>query len=1306
MQPFGCTMGDENQDQAIEVEGEHVSFPHRSQSTTVRHRREDLRKGREDMRKGRAQTRRRLTTLKDEEAKLKRASSAPGLADEDIALPKIRMGICAMDKKANSKPMRAIIQRLIAFGEFEVELFGDDNILNKPVSEWPLCDCLLSWHSDGFPLHKAQEYARLRKPYLVNDMQMQDILLDRRKVYQKLEESGIPVPTHIIVDREGLPAGQQDPEGFKEDEDFVELGGIQIKKPFVEKPTDGEDHNVFIYYPHSMGGGVKKLYRKVENKSGDYDPNHPGTVRREGSYIYEEFLTTGGTDVKVYTVGPRYAHAEARKSPVVDGKVTRTADGKEVRFPVLLSPQEKEIARMVCLAFGQKVCGFDLLRSERGKSYVCDVNGWSFVKNSEKYYDDTARVLRSVVLSAIAPHRLTAAPKPMPLAFATPEAAKGVSQGSLLELTGVIAEEGEGMYADSEGDLYESSHSSHEELRCVLAVVRHGDRTPKQKMKMKVTQEPMLELLHKYLDSKGKQAKLKSPNELQELLDATHTILADLDRREHREPARPPRYDMRRVKSGAAAATQEKVPLQAPSEGAAAAASKGDPKKEKESNVELKAEQKQALPPSASQVAPEGEQAPETTAEPAAKLDPDSDEIREKFRIVRTVLEQGGHFAGINRKVQLKPLKWTQPAEGSDEQPRVVEALLILKHGGVLTHAGRQQAEDLGKLFRAVMYPEYGPHGNGLLRLHSTYRHDLKIYSSDEGRVQTSAAAFTQGLLDLEGTSLTPILVSLVKKDAGMLDAFGKGASEDIQLAKSELYSQMTWDKERKASAFQEPPMVTPLPSPPPSPTQAPKPEGHALSSPQRSAGVSTVEAALNEAPSRLGSRTSMFEQIASSGYRSGAEMSHPSSRRATSDGDTRERPKIWPMPSNPLSLLRKLTQHIKVLVEQLRQKCLEEKVDKNGEISKAYSALTQAPQEWAVEEGKPCGGERLLLMFDRWRKLLKAFHNEKKRQFDISKVPDIYDSAKYDAIHNSELGLDIQELYMTAKVLADAVIPNEYGIDDQQKLRIGSKICSALMGKLLADLANMRDESIQTAGSLGLEMENDFDEIDRFAGMTVEEQATKVLASFDGVGSPGGRQASLDGSSPLSRKSGEVLGSEEAPGAEEETDEHDRETLHRLCPTYAKDINSPLRHVRTRIYFTSESHVHSLINVLRFCHLGEDGTAVREPLVSPEAEDLLKHATELDYMTHLVFRMFENKRVPVDSPERFRMEVLFSPGAAYSPYAVVPLHQDHTLPVTQRVCLHQEHELTLAELESACGPRSTPTKASTYTFSLSDVIQ
>lgn len=75
------------------------------------------------------------------------------------------------------------------------------------------------------------------------------------------------------------------------------------------------------------------------------------------------------------TVGPDYGHAEARKSPTVDGVVERNPDGKEVRFPVILTLREKEIARRIVMVFKQHVCGFDILRIQEGDSllsYVCD----------------------------------------------------------------------------------------------------------------------------------------------------------------------------------------------------------------------------------------------------------------------------------------------------------------------------------------------------------------------------------------------------------------------------------------------------------------------------------------------------------------------------------------------------------------------------------------------------------------------------------------------------------------------------------------------------------------------------------------------------------------------------------------------------------------------------------------------------------------------------------------------------------------------------------------------------------------------
>ena len=73
----------------------------------------------------------------------------------------------------------------------------------------------------------------------------------------------------------------------------------------------------------------------------------------------------------------------------MDGVVQRTVEGKEVRYPVNLTQEEKNIARKIEKIFKQNICGFDILRS-KGKSYANDVNERSFVKGNNKYYEDYA----------------------------------------------------------------------------------------------------------------------------------------------------------------------------------------------------------------------------------------------------------------------------------------------------------------------------------------------------------------------------------------------------------------------------------------------------------------------------------------------------------------------------------------------------------------------------------------------------------------------------------------------------------------------------------------------------------------------------------------------------------------------------------------------------------------------------------------------------------------------------------------------------------------------------------------------------
>lgn len=96
---------------------------------------------------------------------------------------KITLGVCAMDKKSRSKPMNEILARFPS-DLFDIVIFGDDCILNQPVDTWPIVECLIAFYSNHYPLEKALEYIRLRKPFLINDPAMQSTLSDRRKVYQ------------------------------------------------------------------------------------------------------------------------------------------------------------------------------------------------------------------------------------------------------------------------------------------------------------------------------------------------------------------------------------------------------------------------------------------------------------------------------------------------------------------------------------------------------------------------------------------------------------------------------------------------------------------------------------------------------------------------------------------------------------------------------------------------------------------------------------------------------------------------------------------------------------------------------------------------------------------------------------------------------------------------------------------------------------------------------------------------------------------------------------------------------------------
>lgn len=110
---------------------------------------------------------------------------------EEEIFEKISIGICAMAKKVQSKPMEQILNRLRSYDHFEINVFEQETITNSSAEEWPKCDCLISFYSKDFPLKKAEEYVKLNNPFLINDLEKQWDIMDRIKVYQTLKEAGI-----------------------------------------------------------------------------------------------------------------------------------------------------------------------------------------------------------------------------------------------------------------------------------------------------------------------------------------------------------------------------------------------------------------------------------------------------------------------------------------------------------------------------------------------------------------------------------------------------------------------------------------------------------------------------------------------------------------------------------------------------------------------------------------------------------------------------------------------------------------------------------------------------------------------------------------------------------------------------------------------------------------------------------------------------------------------------------------------------------------------------------------------------------
>ncbi|VDP77932.1 unnamed protein product [Echinostoma caproni] len=95
-------------------------------------------------------------------------------------------------------------------------------------------------------------------------------------------------------------------------------------------------------------------------------------------------------------------------------------------------------------------------------------------------------------------------------------------------------------------------------------------------------------------------------------------------------------------------------------------------------------------------------------------------------------------------------------------------------------------------------------------------------------------------------------------------------------------------------------------------------------------------------------------------------------------------------------------------------------------------------------------------------------------------------------------------------------------------------------------------------------------------------------------------------------------------------------------CSLDLEGVASPERFVRTRLYFTSESHLHSLLTCLRYGELADVTTDEQWR----RAMDYVSSISEINYLAQIVIMIYEDPTEEPKTEKRFHVELHFSPGA------------------------------------------------------------